>query len=329
MATVTGIVGALGVFMVLYLFYVLLDGGDEKVTDELFEYAIYVALLVALAIPLSGYLNKIMAGEHGKISRILVPVENLVYRICRIDVADQMNWKRYLSSALIFSPDLFGRPHGDSHAAGLLPFNPEGFDGLSWDLAFNTAASFVTNTNWQSYSGEAALSYFSQAIGLTVQNFVTPAVGMAVLFALFRGLVGEGVQNLGNFFADVTRAILFVLLPLSFVLAIVDVAQGSPQNLAPYETVQLVEPVGIDAEGNVVDAQDPAAVDVVDEGRRARRASGEPSRHQAARHQRRRLQRRELRKSAGEPHAAVEPAAVHIASAHPVRLGVQLRPLRL
>lgn len=235
-------------------------------TDELFEYAIYVALLVALAIPLSGYLNKIMAGEHGKISRILVPVENLVYRICRIDVADQMNWKRYLSSALIFSLISLVVLMAILMLQGFLPFNPEGFDGLSWDLAFNTAASFVTNTNWQSYSGEAALSYFSQAIGLTVQNFVTPAVGMAVLFALFRGLVGEGVQNLGNFFADVTRAILFVLLPLSFVLAIVDVAQGSPQNLAPYETVQLVEPVGIDAEGNVVDAQDPAAVDVVDEG---------------------------------------------------------------
>lgn len=235
-------------------------------TDELFEYAIYVALLVALAIPLSGYLNKIMAGEHGKISRILVPVENLVYRICRIDVADQMNWKRYLSSALIFSLISLVVLMAILMLQGFLPFNPEGFDGLSWHLAFNTAASFVTNTNWQSYSGEATLSYFSQAIGLTVQNFVTPAVGMAVLFALFRGLVGEDVSHLGNFFVDVTRAILFVLLPLSFVLAIVDVAQGSPQNLAPYETVQLLEPVGVDAEGNIVDAEDPAAVDVVDEG---------------------------------------------------------------
>ena len=235
-------------------------------TDELFEYAIYVALLIALAIPLSGYLNKIMAGERGKISRILVPVENLVYRFCRIDVADQMNWRRYLSSVLVFSLISLVVLMAILMLQGFLPFNPEGFDGLSWHLAFNTAASFVTNTNWQSYSGEATLSYFSQAIGLTVQNFVTPAVGMAVLFALFRGLVGEDVSHLGNFFVDVTRAILFVLLPLSFALAIVDVAQGSPQNLAPYETVQLLEPVGVDAEGNIVDAEDPAAVDVVDEG---------------------------------------------------------------
>ena len=147
----------------------------------------------------------------------------------------------------------------------LLPFNPEGLPGLSWDLAFNTAVSFVTNTNWQAYSGESALSYFSQAIGLTVQNFVTPAVGLGVLFALFRGIVSEGNPGLGNFWVDVTRAVLFVLIPLSLVVTMIDVQQGSPQNFNEYETVQLLEPVGVTADGSIVDADDPAAVETIDQ----------------------------------------------------------------
>ena len=122
----------------------------------------------------------------------------------------------------------------------------------------------MTNTNWQAYSGESALSYFSQALGLTVQNFVTPAVGLAVMFALFRGIVSEGSTSLGNFFVDVTRATLFVLIPLSLVVTMIDVWQGSPQNLNEYQEVQLLEPVGVDEEGNIVDADDPSAVEVVD-----------------------------------------------------------------
>ena len=122
----------------------------------------------------------------------------------------------------------------------------------------------MTNTNWQAYSGESALRYFSQALGLTVQNFVTPAVGLAVMFALFRGIVSEGSTSLGNFFVDVTRATLFVLIPLSLVVTMIDVWQGSPQNLNEYQEVQLLEPVGVDEEGNIVDADDPSAVEVVD-----------------------------------------------------------------
>ncbi|WP_080801668.1 potassium-transporting ATPase subunit KdpA [Arabiibacter massiliensis] len=234
--------------------------------DELLEYGIYLALLVALAIPLSAYINKVMAG--GKIaglSRVLVPVENVVYRCIRVDKSEDMGWKKYLASALAFSAICLVGLFAILMLQGALPFNPEGIDGMSWDLAFNTAISFVTNTNWQAYSGESALSYFSQAIGLTVQNFVTPAVGLAVLFALFRGLVSEGHLGLGNFFVDVTRATLFVLLPLSLVVAIVDVQQGSPQNLSDYETVQLLEPVGVDEEGTIVDADDPAAVETIDQ----------------------------------------------------------------
>ena len=233
--------------------------------DELVEYALYLILLVLLAVPLSAYINKVMAGERTLFSRALVPVENVVYRCIRVDKSEDMGWKKYLVSALAFSAICLVGLFAILMLQGVLPFNPEGLPGLTWDLAFNTAVSFVTNTNWQAYSGESALSYFSQALGLTVQNFVTPAVGLAVLFALFRGLVSEGHLGLGNFFVDVTRATLFVLIPLALVVTMVDVWQGSPQNLNDYETVQLLEPVGVDAEGNIVDADDPSAVETVDQ----------------------------------------------------------------
>ncbi len=232
--------------------------------DELLEYGIYLALLVAIAIPLSAYINKVMAGERTLFSRVLVPVENVVYRCIRVDRTEEMGWKKYLVSTLAFSLICLGGLTAILMLQNLLPGNPEGLPGLTWDLAFNTAASFVTNTNWQAYSGESALSYFSQALGLTVQNFVTPAVGLAVMFALFRGIVSEGSTSLGNFFVDVTRATLFVLIPLSLVVTMIDVWQGSPQNLSEYQEVQLLEPVGVDEEGNIVDADDPSAVEVVD-----------------------------------------------------------------
>ena len=232
--------------------------------DELLEYGIYLALLVAIAIPLSAYINKVMAGERTLFSRVLVPVENVVYRCIRVDRTEEMGWKKYLVSTLAFSLICLVGLTAILMLQNLLPGNPEGLPGLTWDLAFNTAASFVTNTNWQAYSGESALSYFSQALGLTVQNFVTPAVGLAVMFALFRGIVSEGSTSLGNFFVYVTRATLFVLIPLSLVVTMIDVWQGSPQNLSEYQEVQLLEPVGVDEEGNIVDADDPSAVEVVD-----------------------------------------------------------------
>lgn len=232
--------------------------------DELLEYGIYLALLVAIAIPLSAYINKVMAGERTLFSRVLVPVENVVYRCIRVDRTEEMGWKKYLVSTLAFSLICLVGLTAILMLQNLLPGNPEGLPGLTWDLAFNTAASFVTNTNWQAYSGESALSYFSQALGLTVQNFVTPAVGLAVMFALFRGIVSEGSTSLGNFFVDVTRATLFVLIPLSLVVTMIDVWQGSPQNLSEYQEVQLLEPVGVDEEGNIVDADDPSVVEVVD-----------------------------------------------------------------
>lgn len=232
--------------------------------DELLEYGIYLALLVALAIPLSGYINKVMAGEKTLLGRVLVPVEGVVYRMIGVEKRESMGWKRYLVCALAFSAVSLLVLWIILMAQGALPFNPEGLPGQTWDLAFNTAVSFVTNTNWQAYSGESSLSYFSQAIGLTVQNFVTPAVGMAVLFALFRGMVAESSEGLGSFWVDVTRGVLYVFIPLCLVMSIVGIAQGMPENLSEYQEVDLVEPVGIDADGNAVSADDPAAVDIVD-----------------------------------------------------------------
>ncbi|WP_255467173.1 potassium-transporting ATPase subunit KdpA [Raoultibacter phocaeensis] len=232
--------------------------------ENLLEYGIYLALLVALAIPLSGYINRVMAGEKTVLGRVLSPVEGVLYRIIGVDKKENMNWKRYLIAALLFSAISLIVLMALLMCQGFLPFNPEGLPGLSWDLAFNTAVSFVTNTNWQAYSGESALSYFSQAIGLTVQNFVTPAVGMAVLFALFRGMVAENSPGLGSFWVDVTRGVLYLFIPLCLVMSVVGIAQGMPENLSDYQEVDLVEPVGIDAEGNAVAADDPAAVDIVD-----------------------------------------------------------------
>lgn len=233
-------------------------------TGQLLEYAIYIALLVVLAIPLSAHIDKVIKGERTPLSFALEPVERAVYKAIGIDAAESMGWKHYLLCAFAFSAVSFAGLVAVLLLQGHLPFNPEGADGMSWDLAFNTAASFVTNTNWQAYSGESALSYFSQAIGLTVQNFVTPAVGLGVLFVLFRGVTNERESGIGSFWVDVTRSVLYILMPLCLVITLVNVSQGSPQNFSGYETVNLLEPIAADADGNTVPLNDPAAVNIID-----------------------------------------------------------------
>ena len=211
--------------------------------DTYFEYFVYVALLIALAIPLSRYINAVMSGAPTFLSRVLVPVERAVYKMIGIQADEDMGWKRYLSSVLVFSLVSFVVLTALLMLQMIFPFNPQGLPGMPLDLAFNTAASFVSNTNWQAYSGEVALSYFSQALGLAVQNFVTPAVGLAVLFVVFRGLVSQGEVGLGSFWADVVRALLYILIPLCLVTSIFYVSQGVPQNVSEYQTVDLVEPI--------------------------------------------------------------------------------------
>lgn len=212
---------------------------------------LYLAILILLAIPLGTYIGKIMNGEKVFLSKVVQPIENFTYRILKIDKDEQMTAKKYSVSIIIFSVFSFIVLFLINLLQGILPLNPESLSGTSWHLAFNNAVSFVTNTNWQAYNGESTMSYFTQMIGLTVQNFASAAVGMAVLFALIRGFVKVKETGLGSFWADATRIILYILIPLSLVVSIVLVSQGVIQNFSSYQTVSLVEPVTL-KDGTVV-----------------------------------------------------------------------------
>ncbi len=227
--------------------------------NQAMQYIFYLAVLVALAIPLGAYIGKVMNGEKTVLSRVLCPCEKGIYKILHIKAGEQMDWKTYTKSVLLFSLCGFVLLFLLQVFQGVLPGNPQGVDGVSWHLAFNTASSFVTNTNWQAYSGESTLSYLTQALGITVQNFVSAATGIAVLFALIRGLIGVKTKGLGNFWADMVRIVVHILLPLNLVLAICLVGGGVVQNLSPAKTVELLEPIAVDAQGNIL--QD-AVVDV-------------------------------------------------------------------
>ena len=204
---------------------------------------LYVALLALLAWPLGIYMGKVMEGEPLWLQKILAPCERGIYRLVGTDPTEQMGWKRYLGCVLAFSLVSMAALMLLLMAQHSLPLNPQGIAGASWHLALNTAVSFVSNTNWQAYSGENAMSYLAQMAGLTVQNFVSAAVGIAVLFALIRGLRSGCATELGNFWADTTRAVLYILVPLSLVLSLLLIWQGVPQNFSPYKTVALLEPI--------------------------------------------------------------------------------------
>ena len=220
------------------------------------QYVLYLAILVVLAIPLGAYMKKVMDGEKTFLSRILTPCENAVYKVMHIKVDEQMNWKKYTVSVLIFSGIGLIFLFLLQMLQGVLPGNPQGLPGVKWDLSFNTAASFVTNTNWQAYTGESTLSYLSQALGLTVQNFVSAATGIAVLFALIRGFQKVKSEGLGSFWVDMTRIIIHILIPLNLVIALCLAGGGVIQNLKPAETVSLLEPIAVSAEGEILeDAQ--------------------------------------------------------------------------
>ena len=216
--------------------------------NAILQIVLYTVLLIALAVPYGRFMSRAMEGEKTIFSRVLGPCERGIYKLMRIDPGEQMSWKKYAGCAVAFSALSLFALWAMFMLQGGLPWNPQGIEGTSWHLGFNTAASFVTNTNWQSYSGESALSYFSQAIGLTVQNFVTPAVALAVLFALIRGFRRVQKQGLGSFWADVTRAVVYVLLPLNLVIALALVSQGVMTNLKDYQVYELVEPATVQQE---------------------------------------------------------------------------------
>lgn len=222
--------------------------------NTILQYILYLVILILLAIPLGKYIGKIMNGEPVFLSKVLQPCENFIYRILKVDSKENMTWKKYAASVLSISGISFVILFLILLLQGILPLNPEGVKGFSWHLAFNTAISFITNTNWQAYSGESQLSYFTQMIGLSVQNFISAAVGIAVLFAVIRGFIRTKEKGLGNFWTDFTRIILYILIPMSIILSVLLVSQGVVQNFNQYETTELVEPVTLD-DGTVVTEQ--------------------------------------------------------------------------
>jgi potassium-transporting ATPase potassium-binding subunit len=208
------------------------------------QIAIFLAVLTALTPLLGGYMARVYRGERVLLSPVLGPLERLLYRVLRVNPSVQQDWKGYARTTLVFSLLFWIALYVILRTQGIHPFNPEGFDSGTWDVSFNTASSFISNTDWQYYGGETTLSYFSQMAGLAVQNFVSAAIGMAVLAAVIRGFASRGVAELGNFWQDITRTLLYILLPLSFVGALLLISQGVVQTLAgsvTYTTMQGVE----------------------------------------------------------------------------------------
>lgn len=220
--------------------------------QTIFPYLCYLAVLLVLAVPLGRYIKKVMFGEKTFLSPLLGPCENFIYKLSGVRKEEQMDFKKYTASVLLFSGIGFVFLFLLQLLQGFLPGNPQGLGSPSWHLAFNTTASFVTNTNWQAYSGESTLSYLTQALGLTVQNFVSAATGIAVLFALIRGFNQVKEKHLGNFWVDLTRIVVHILLPLNLVLAVALAGGGVVQNFKGAESVTLLEPVAISAEGELL-----------------------------------------------------------------------------
>ena len=215
---------------------------------------LYLAVLLGLVRPLGTFMARVYTGDRTFLHPVLMPVERLFYRAAGVNPDAEMGWKTYALALLAFN--LLGLlvVYALQRVQGILPLNPQRFGFVSPDSAFNTAVSFATNTNWQGYGGETTMSYLTQMLGLTVQNFVSAATGMAVLVALARGFARHSAQTLGNFWVDLTRGTLYILLPLALVLAMALVSQGVVQTFSPYQTATLVQPT-TDANGQGVAQQ--------------------------------------------------------------------------
>jgi K+-transporting ATPase ATPase A chain len=223
-------------------------------TNGILQIFIYLAALVLLAKPLGTFMARVFKRERTFLDPLFGPVERLIYRLARINPDEEMDWKQNAIAFLLFN--FFGLiiVYALQRLQQFLPLNPQGFGAVSPDSSFNTAVSFASNTNWQGYGGETTMSYLTQILGLTVQNFVSAAGGMAVLALFVRGLARHSAKTLGNFWVDMTRSTLYVLLPLSILLALVLVSQGSVQNFSPYTTASLLQPT-TDTSGAKVNEQ--------------------------------------------------------------------------
>jgi potassium-transporting ATPase potassium-binding subunit len=205
------------------------------------QIALYCVLLVLLTKPLGGYMTRVFAGERTPLSPVFRPVERLLYRLSGVDEAEEQHWVTYAVAMLAFTFAGFVVLYALQRLQALLPFNPQKLDAVSPDLAFNTSVSFLTNTNWQSYTPETTMSYLVEMAGLTVHNFVSAATGIALAIALIRGFSRRSAQTIGNFWVDMTRCVLYILLPICVAVGLVMVWQGVPQNLSAYTEVTTLE----------------------------------------------------------------------------------------
>ncbi len=217
------------------------------------QIAIYFVVLTALVVPLGRYMARVFEGERTFLTPVLRPVEVALYRMAGVDEKHEQHWITYTVAMLLFNAAGFALLFAILRLQAMLPFNPAEMSAVPPDLTFNTAVSFTSNTNWQNYGGESTLSYFSQMVGLTTQNFVSAATGIALLLALARAFARTSGRTVGNFWVDLTRSTLYVLLPLSIVGALILVWQGVPQNIGPYVDATTLEG------GKQVLSQGPAA----------------------------------------------------------------------
>ncbi|MEP7133911.1 MAG: potassium-transporting ATPase subunit KdpA [Chloroflexota bacterium] len=215
---------------------------------------LYMVILLALAKPLGSFMAKVYQGERTFLDRVLDPVERFIYRLSGVNPEEDMNWKTYAIAVMLFNVLGLLAVYALQRLQAFLPLNPQSLGAVTPDSSWNTATSFATNTNWQGYGGETTMSYLTQMFGMTVQNFVSAATGMAVLIALIRGIVRHTAKGIGNFWVDLTRSTLYILIPLSLVVALVLVSQGVVQTFSPYKTVALLQPT-TDANGKAVTEQ--------------------------------------------------------------------------
>src|SRR5262249_40435619 len=232
------------------------QAGDVRMTTlGWLQLVIYVVVLIACAKPLGAYMAAVYEGRALRVQKIGGPFERLIYRGAGVDPSREMTWIEYALAMLWFN--LLGAlaVYAMQRLQQYLPLNPQDMAAVSPDSSFNTATSFATNTNWQGYGGESTMSYLTQMLALAVQNFVSAATGMAVLVALVRGFARKEAKAIGNFWVDLVRTTVYILLPLSFVFAIVLVWQGIPQTFDKYATVTLTQPVTYDNPKNGPDGQ--------------------------------------------------------------------------
>lgn len=206
------------------------------------QIACYLVFLLLLVKPLGWYMARVYQGQSCFLDSLLKPFESLIYKLCGINPEEEMEWKTYLSAMLFVNLSGLLVVFLLQRIQNYLPLNPQNFPAPSADLAFNTAVSFATNTNWQAYGGETTMSYLTQMLGLTVQNFISAATGMSLVIALIRGLAKHESHSLGNFWVDSIRGILYILLPLSFIFSLILCSQGVIQNFKPYQKISLLSP---------------------------------------------------------------------------------------